>query len=874
MRLDWFSKLALAFVALGLAMQPAQAQSYLEGEFDPAIPTLAQVIGHEPGTRITSPAETVTYLKAVAEAAPDRVKMVEYARSWEGRPLHYLMISSPENMARLDAIQADLARVAAGQSSDGSAMPVTWLAYSVHGNEVTPTDAAIMMVYHLLASQNDARVEQILSETIVVIDPLQNPDGRARFVNRFRAALGIEPAADRQAAEHDEPWPSGRVNHYMFDLNRDWFTLSQPETRGKVAAMRAWNPVVVKDIHEMGGDRTYFFSPAADPVNPNITDDQLRGYEIIGRNNAAWFDRIGEPYFTREVYDLFYPGYGDTWNAHQGAIGSTYEQGSPRGLVFERRNGTLLTYADGVRNHFVASLSTAEAVARNADRFMSDFANYRRANANGAAGRGSYLIDLSQRRWNAEALGRRLLAQGIAVTRRDGPASACGKSYPNGFLAISQAQPAARLIRSLLDADTPLPPEFIEAQEERRSGDLPHELYDVTAWSVGMMSGVSVDLCSQAVSGTPFSADAPIAQIAEGTGQFGVIVPWSDSGQARLVTLAVRAGLEARVTNEAFTQSGRTYPRGSVIFTTSANGAEGMAKLAALAQEIGAHTVATDSSWVDDGPNLGSESFARLTLPKVAMAWDDGVSQLSAGAMRYVLERRLGLPVIPIRTNRFSRADLSDYDVVIVPDGSPADALGRSGLNTITEFVERGGVLVAAGGSLNAFSSGDDPLLSVTREAALGRNPAAAGGAEESLAEATEITSEEEYRELIQDETALPDTLPGALLNTVADREHFLSAGYDDGAIVLAGGSQIFTPLDRSNGSNVLRFAASDELIASGYVWAENQRQFAFKPYLMAQRSGAGLTIGFAHDPATRAFLDGLDLLIANAVLVAPSRVR
>ena len=732
-----------------------------------------------------------------------------------------------------------------------------------------------MMAYHLLAAQGDERAAQTMRETIVVLDPMQNPDGRARFVQRFRAALGIEPAADRQAAEHDEPWPSGRVNHYMFDLNRDWFTLSQPETRGKVAAIRQWNPVVVVDVHEMGGDDTYFFSPAADPINPNITAAQRRAYEIIGRNNAAYFDRMGEPYFTREVYDLFYPGYGDTWNTHHGSIGSTYEQGSARGLVFERRDGSTLTYADGVRNHFIASFSTAEAVAQNADQFLSDFANYRSANANGAAGRGSYVIDLALRRWNGEALGRRLAAQGITVLRRDGPASACGRSYPQGYLAVPQAQPAARLVRSLLDTDTPLPREFITEQERRRSQDLPHELYDVTAWSVGFMAGVDVTLCGSAVGGDTLAAQTPIAPVTEGSGTFAVAVPWTDSGQARLVTLALREGLEARITDEAFVKDGREYPRGTVIFPSGANGADRMAKLSELEREVGGHTVALPSSWVEDGPNLGSDAFVRLTLPKVAMAWDDGVSQLGAGAMRYVLERRLGLPVVPIRTNRFGRADLSDYDVVLVPQGSPGGELGKAGLDNLRRFVERGGVLVAVGNSLGAFSSGDDPLLAIQREAALGREPDKADDDEaEGLAKAQEITSEAEYRVAILDQEALPDTLPGALLNTVADREHFLSAGYDDGAVVLASGSQIFTPLDRAQGTNVLRFAAPDALIASGYVWDENRRQLAFKPYLMAQSTGDGLTIGFAHDPSTRAYLDGLDLLIANAVLVAPSRVR
>ena len=851
-----------------------QAQSFIEGPFDPAIPTLTQSAGHAPGTRITSPDQTYAYIKALADAAPDRARLVQYAVTWEGRPLYYLVLSAPQNMARIDAIRADMATMAAGRPGNGLAMPVTWLAYGVHGNEISSTDAALMTAYHLLAAQNDERAAKIMANTIVVIDPMQNPDGRARFVNNFLAATGITPAADRQAAEHDEPWPSGRVNHYMFDLNRDWFTLSQPETRGKVAAIRQWNPVVVVDLHEMGGDETYFFSPAAQPYNPNLSAAQIRAYELIGRYNASAFDAMGEPYFTREVYDLFYPGYGDTWNAHQGAIGSTYEQGSARGLVFARRDGTELTYADGVRNHFTASLATASAVADNPARFLGDFVAYRSGNASGAAGRGSYVIDLGQRRWNAERLGRRLAEQGITVLRRDGAATLCGKSYPAGYLAVPQAQPAARLVRSLLDRDTPLPPDFLAEQERRRSQDLPHELYDVTAWSVGPMAGADVTLCAAAAGGDPLSAADPIAAKAEGSGAFAIAVPWTDSGQARLVTLALREGIEGRITDKAFTSAGRAFPRGTVVFPAGANSPDKMARLAALTREVGAHTVALENGWVDSGPNLGSESFVRLTLPRIAVAWDDGISQLSAGALRYVLEQRLGLPVTPIRTQRIARADLSDYDVLLVPEGDPSGVLGEGGQRAIREFVRRGGVLVAIGDSLETFSGGDTPLLAVKREAALGREPAADKDDKASLAEAVAITSDSEYREAIKDQQALPDELPGALLNVVAERDHFLSAGYDDGAVVLATGTQIFTPLDRAQGVNVLRFAAPAGLIASGYVWEENRKQLAYKPYLMAQRQGRGLVIGFAHDPSTRAYLEGLDLMIANAVLVAPSRVR
>jgi len=869
----------LAIVAVGalfaVAAPQARAQSFIEAEFDPAIPTVTKVLGHAPGTRMSTPAEALEYLEALAKAAPDRMKIVQYGTSWQGRPLNYVILTAPQNMARLDAIQADLQTVASGKPGNGSALPVTWLAYSVHGNEISCTDAAMMMAYHLLAAPDDPRVKQMMDKTIIALDPVQNPDGRERFIYNFRSNVGIEPRSDRQAAEHDEGWPSGRVNHYMFDMNRDWFALTQPETRAKVKAILDWAPVVVADVHEMGGDSTYFFAPAAEPISPNITQAQRRNYEVLGRNTARYFDQMGEPYFTREVFDLFYPGYGDTWNTHQGAVGVTFEQGSPRGLVFERSDGTTLTYADATRNHFVASFSTADAVASNADRFLSDYAAYRRANAGGAAGRGTYVIDLATRRWNAEALARRLAAQGIEVTRREGPANVCGRSYNQGYLAISQAQPAARLVRALLDRNTELPAEFINAQEQRRREDLGHELYDVTAWSVGLMSGVDVALCGAAAAGEPIAADTPIAPVTAGSGNFAIAVPWTDSGQARLVTMALREGYSARVTDEEFTAQGRTFPRGTVVFPAGSNGANTLAEIEALAAGIGGETVRMQSSWVEDGPNLGSSAFAPLLLPRVAIAWDEGVSQLSAGALRFILEQRFGLPVTPIRVSDFARADFADYDVVLVPEGSPARVMGKGGVNNLRAFVERGGVLVAVGRSLDTFAKGERAMLAVTREAALGRDLSDPEGENDAaLVAASEIESEEEYRASIQNERALPDSLPGALLNVVADTNSFLSAGYDGGGVVNADGSSVYTPLSRVNGINAVRFAGADDLVASGYVWSENQRQLAFKPYLMAQPTGRGMTIAFTHDPSTRGYLDGLDLLIANAVLIAPSRIR
>jgi hypothetical protein len=776
---------------------------------------------------------------------------------------------------------ARLASGAGAEPQDGL-VPVTWLSYGVHGDEISSSDAALALAYHLLAAQGDPRVETILANSIVVIDPSQNPDGRNRFVQHYVQARGPVPIADPAAAEHDQQWPGGRFNHYLFDLNRDWFALTQPETRGKVAAIGEWNPVVLVDAHEMGGDQSYFFPPSADPFNPNITAMQREKQVLLGRSHAAWFDRIGQVYFTREVFDAFYPGYGDTWPTLKGAIASTFEQGSARGLVYRRRDGSEVTYADGVRNHFIATLSTALTVAENAELFLRDYAAYRRSARSERPG-GSYVIDLGARRWNAEALGRRLAAQGITIRRLVGPVSLCGRSYPFGALTVDRAQGDGRLIRSLLDESTALPADFVRRQEERRERGQAHELYDTTAWSIGMMSGLAVSVCDAGGGrGDILDASSPISSIRSGDEDdpFGVAVPWTDTGQARLVMAAIAEGLVGRATADVFQSEGRSYPRGTVVFARGENAPGALRRLDELAQTIGGETVGLAEGWTQSGPNLGSASFVRLSPPRVALVWGSGMAPTSAGSWRYVIEQRLGLRVVPIRGDAIGRAILSDYDVVIVPDGDPQSSLGADGMAALRRYAGAGGVVVTVGGSTVGFAQGKESLFSTRRETVLGGTPNDEGGDGESsenrgdFVAGEAISDEAAYRAATIDQAAPPDQLPGALVRTVADPDSYLSSGYEQGPVVVAEGSVVFRPLNAADGINVLRFAAPDRLVASGYVWEENRRQLAYKPYMMAQPVGRGLAIGFTHDPTTRGYLDGLDLLIANAVLFAPARIR
>ncbi|NBC19707.1 MAG: carboxypeptidase [Alphaproteobacteria bacterium] len=866
------------FVLVALS---AAAQTYPTASYDPAIPTLNDVVGHDHGEAISSLRDISDYMDALSEAVPDRMEIRSYGETWQGRKLIYGIISSPENMARLDDIQSVLAQLGAGETPDASSLEdtpaVVWLSYGVHGDEVTPSDSALFVAYHLLAAEDDDRVDRILENTIIIIDPSQNPDGRARFVHSFTSALGLEPQPDRHTAEHDQPWPGGRFNHYLFDLNRDWFALTQPETRGKVAALLEWHPVVFVDSHEMGGDSTYYFPPTARPYNPNIIEGQREKLIELGRNMARYFDRYGVPYFTREIFDAFYPGYGDMWPTLNGSVAMTFEQGSPRGLVFERRDGTELTYSEGVRNNVLSSLATLEVVARNKTEYLSEFADYRgRAIDEGARSEERYVVlDLSARRYEAEAMARRLAKQGISVSRTPAGARHCGQAYPDGAIVVDKAQPQGRLIRTLLDQETPLADDFVAEQESRRDRGLDHELYDVTAWSLPLMDGVSAEQCARVdlSAAALISGDETIPSIVGAGGSFGHIVPWSDGGQARLVIAALKAGLVGKSTDTPFTQDGREFPAGSVIFPRAGNPDDLGDRLRSLAMEIGAEIVPMQSSWVDDGPNFGSSAFATLKMPRIAMAWGRGTRPTSAGNTRFVLERQLGLPVAPIRASSLAQADLSLYDVLVLPDtyGGLMDEIADA--DPLADFVRDGGVLVALDASVGELSDLDKGLFSTRLEFAVSDKEEPEEADEDSpRLPGIVFENEEDYQARIHDHSAPPEDVPGVLVRVEANTDHWLAAGYES-ATALVTGREIYRPLNEGDGENVFRFAGDEDLLLSGYLWEGNRAQLAFKPFVMSQRTGDGVAIGFTQSPTRRAYLNGLNLLLANAVVLGPARM-
>jgi len=878
--------IAAALCASATLSAPVLSQSTpLDARYDTAIPDMEAFGGYTFGEELTTPEAAIDYLRVLEAAAPDRMQVFDYATSWEGRTLAYAVIGRPETMARLDDIRADMRRLAyPGNLSAaeidalvGELPAIVWLSYGVHGDEISSTDAGLRTAYHLLAARDDATVERILDNTLVVIDPTQNPDGRARFIHSFTQARGLVIDENRASAEHDQPWPGGRYNHYLFDMNRDWFAMSQPETVGRVREMLRWFPQVVVDAHEMGGDNTYFFAPSAEPFNPNILDSQREAQTIIGLNNARYFDALGYDYFTREVFDAFYPGYGDMWPTLQGAVAMTYEQASPRGLSWRRRDGDLLTYADAVEHHFVSSVSTAEAVAQNRETFLRSFVAVRQGTLPAGANE-AVLLDRGGNRWNSERLARSLARQGIAVEQLEGTVSACGASFEQGAFLVRFNQPAGRLARTLLEPTTDLPEAFISEQESRRDRGLNPELYDVTAWALPLMHNVDAATCRRAPSlrGEIVSANAPLPQAADvDAARFGYAVPWTDAGQAALVAELLRHDIPMRTTDAEFTIGSRVFPAGSVVIPRHGAPADLDFTLTRLARELGADVFGMETSWVDDGPNPGSANFHAMVAPRIAMAWADGTSPTSAGATRYVLEQRYGMPVTVIRTSALASADLSLFDVVILPEqGYPnyTSLLGERGGEVLTRFVREGGTLVGLGDATRWLSEPDRGFLPLQRERAAG-SPRDANP-DTPVVDGVVLSDDAEREAREQETGAMPESSPGALVQVIANPDAWMGYGYEDGASALVTGPDIYAPVPRDEAVTAVRFAPAEDLLTGGYLWAEYAEQLAQKPFVVSRRIGRGHVVTFTQSPTTRAYLEGLDLMLLNAVLLGPAHSR
>ena len=848
---------------------PAAAQHGLApgGGYDPAVPAPATVLGHEVGERFTPHHLLMRYLERLAQASP-RVRLDTVARSFEGREVVMAVVTSEANQARLEEIRGAAARLADPRGAAGAELEgalriptIAWLGYTVHGPEASGVEAAIALLYQLAAGRDPA-TRMVLDSVVVLVDPLQNPDGHERHVQdvmRLRTALGVP--VQPEAMIHQGTWPGPRTSHYYFDLNRDWYAQSHPETRGRVAAMRRWWPHLAVDLHEMGYNSTYFFPPAMEPINRIVDPGLLRWWDVFAAANIAAFEAEGWPFFRREGYDEFYPGYGSSWPLYTGAVGMTYEQASSRGGAIRRSDGTVLTLRDAARHHYAASWATLRALAARRAGRVRDYLAYRRAAASGAA-LGALRAVAFERdaQGRADSLASLLAANGIEVGRLEAGATATAAEYgssatrrtslPAGAYVVDLAQPQGRLARALLEPDAPLDSAFVAEELERREAGQPERFYDMTAWSLPY--GFRVRAWALAAPPGPVRPAAPPpAPAAPPRARYGYAFAPGSEASLRLLAALLADSVRVWYAPRPFSGGGASFPHGAFVVPAAANGDGVHEALARHAAAAGAEVAALASAAAEAGTDLGSNSVFPLRSPRVALLGGRPVSGQSFGYAWYAFDQRLRYPVTALDADAAAGAALDDFDVLVVPSVSARAlerALGEGGRERVAAWVRRGGTLVTLDAATDWLAS---ERLGLSRLRAR-RDSVREGGAPGA---------------------PLPAEVPGAIVRVVADTLSPLLAGVGQAELpALVFSDRIYrAPRDVRPGEAVLRYAAAPRLRLAGYLWPEVPARLAETPYLWTEAVGEGRVIGFAGDPNFRDLWRGLLPLFANAVFLGPS---
>lgn len=742
---------------VGPATQSRFAPSPLEGlrddapmfsgaTYDGEIPTAESILGFPTGERAATPAQLVECFRAWDGKGPDgaRARLFTHGETWEGRPLVHMVIASPERMRNIDALLGDIARLAdpRGMSKAeherlaNSLPPVAWMAYSIHGDETSGADASLALAHYLVAG-TDQRVQDLLRDVVVVIDPIMNPDGRDRFLKMIAENRAASPNVDDQALLHTGYWPFGRMNHYLFDLNRDWIFATQPETRGRIEAVRRWRPQLFLDAHEMGSQDSFLCSPSREPSNPHHPAGREEQMTLLARAIARDFDASGWRLYTGEWNEGWYPGYSDAWATFGGAIGMLFEQAGVAEDGVRRLEGAIEPYRTSVRKQATASLSILLSLRERANAVMLAYAAERRAAAAGEMLDGrprAWIIDGSADRTRLARLIDALHVQGVEIeqTRAGFTAESTDRfgrraerDFPDGSYLVRLAQPEGHLACALLDLDPRMTTAFL--QEERREilrfGR--SRLYDTTAWSLPMM----FDVPAWALDAAPDVPTAPVTALPAGAAptlgarsSVGWVAPGGSDDTVAFAARLMERGVRVRVALKPTTYDRTAVPRSSVLVlrvdNQSTPGGALDEHVALVAREAGVVALPLPTGLGDgDLPDLGGEHFPLLVQPRIAILARGALDGYSFGETWHAVDQALGVRASTIDSTWGDLGDLRRYNVIIVPDswGETPLAPGSSARESLRTWVASGGTLIAMGDAAAAATQGgedDGPLTS------------------------------------------------------------------------------------------------------------------------------------------------------------------
>ena len=879
-------------------------------------------------TRVATPEQITSALKSWANQS-DRLKVIEYARSHENRPLHAVFISSPENLKNLNSIKDKISQLADARiTNDRKAktlineLPaVAWMAYSIHGNETSGADAALGVIYHLIASKDDDILE-LLDDMVIIVDPVMNPDGRARFAKNLEQYRGTAPNYDDQSLIHTGDWPYGRTNHYYYDLNRDWVYLTQPETQGRVALINEWKPQILVDAHEMGAQDTFMTGPAREPINKNVDYDLIKWGNVFAKDQGNEFDRRNWRFYTGEWHEDLYPGY-SFYVAFRGTLGILYEQSRMAEDGVRRPEGTIQSYKESVHHQFVSTMINLDTLKNNSKSMYEDYWDGRKYNvsSNSKYSNRSYVVLANDNNGRINALAEKLKAQDIEIYKNNKPINVSNAlkqngvtvneyTIPTGSMIIPNNQPEAPLVSAILEFDAEIDDEVLIEEKQKRIKNGSSIMYDTTAFNFTMMFGlpaitVPQDLKDNLTNWTPSPESLEINQDA---------VIWAVDGKDdRSVAFAARLleqNVQVRIIDKNSTLSGHDLSRGSVAVIAMDNPSyKNLHKtIKTVATDLDISVVSIESGFgPKELPDWGGRHFRLLKKPQIAILSHSGFSSYDVGVSWWSLDHHLGIRHSQLNSSLTGYGDLRRYNTIILPSGNPD--LSDYAKNTLMDWVKQGGTLIANNRSTRTIISSDGmgsvKSLNTTFDKSKSYNIdlmreiySLEDNIDISDANDNKVDTEITYPWETSDVTYTKEQLEmrdkwqstlmpsGAIVSARADSENWLTFGAEDVVPVLYGNYPIL--MTGGNSTAALRIG---ELIPnkdsktktinwsqipsgydlnvrmSGLVWPEASQRIANSAYLTREKIGKGQIILFSGEPNFRGSARGTNRLWLNAVI-------
>lgn len=816
----------------------------------------AEFLGYELGDRFTRHHRVVEYFKHVDDAAAN-VKVLQYGETYEHRPLVYAIVASPENFSNLDQIRQDnlkRAGVLDGAPS-GNKVGIVWLSYNVHGNEANSMEASMKTLFELVNPAN-GKTKEFLKNTVVILDPCINPDGRDRYANFYNQHGNFPPNSNGDAKEHREPWPGGRANHYLFDLNRDWAWETQTESQSRIKVYNEWMPHVHVDFHEQGYNNPYYFAPAVEPYHEVISNWQREFQIMIGKNNAKYFDEQGWLYFTKEVFDLYYPSYGDTYPTYSGAIGMTYEQGGGGfgGLSITTKEGDPLTLKDRLTHHYTAGISTVETTSVNATRVVDEFEKYFKENLNGPTA--PYKTYVFKGDNNADKLNQITRWMDTHSIKYGHPAA--GKPT-RGFEYQSQTTTAFTLSTDDIVVNVYQPKSrFITTLFEPQSKLADSATYDITAWNLMY----NYDLKAYALNERISVAKAYQPKVADNTSvastPYAYIFKYESLRDVEFLASLLQKNVKVRSASKSFVSGGQNFEAGTLVITRRNN--EGIADfdnvVMNLAKKSGRKIYTTTTGFVDKGKDFGSSAVNFLKAPKVAVVFGEQTSSLNTGEIWHFFEQQIHYPITQLGTDYVKTVDLKKYDVLIVPEGN-YKVFDDTFLEQLSAWVSTGGRLIVIANGLGSFAEKKGYALRVYA------TEVEKTEAEKKEKEAKEKDALTHYEDA--ERKQLSNSISGAIYKVTLDKSHPLAFGLRDAYYTLKTNELRYGFLESGWNVGIIKGTAKP---VQGFAGQKVNKKLSNSLVLGVEEKGQGNIVYIVDNPLFRCFWESGKMVFSNAVFM------